>query len=115
MEHFFKVQNPLEKRRKEFNKITSLYPNSIPIIIKKDPSNNEIMDCQKFKFLINKLSVTASFINEIRKKLNISPDSVNFRVLTSDYLPVSNEEPLLSVYQNHKDEDGFLYLQYTYD
>ena len=92
----------------------SLNPDKIPIIIRKDPYNNQLVELPKFKFLIGKNEKISTFNKLLCKYLKISLE--NFQIQTSDGLPVANDEDISNVYLHHKDDgDGFLYLQYTYE
>ena len=64
----FKIQNNVEKRRQESNKIRSKFTDKIAIICEKDPESN-LSSIDKNKFLVSQDFTVFQFIEEIKKKI----------------------------------------------
>lgn len=106
----YKINKNFEDRCKESNKIREKYPDRIPVIVdRRDKSN--IPDIDKHKFLIPNDLTVGQFVYVIRKRIKIAPEKAIF-VFINNVLPPT--AALLSqIYDEHKDEDGFLYIVYS--
>ncbi|XP_067932433.1 gamma-aminobutyric acid receptor-associated protein-like 2 [Watersipora subatra] len=110
MKFKFKQENTLEDRMKESAKIKSKYPDRIPVVVEKVP-NSQIQDIDKRKFLVpNDISV-AQFMWIIRRRIQLPAEKAIFLFL-GKVLPQSSTS-MSQIYQEHKDEDGFLYIAYS--
>ena len=104
----FKQENDLEKRNLESARILTTYPDRIPIIVEKagGRSSKALPDIDKKKFLCPGEITIGQFQFVIRKRLKLEPEQALF-LTVKDAIPPSSA--LLSqVYQDFKDEDGFL-------
>ena len=106
----FKNSHSLDDRCKEAQKMLSKYPERVPIIV-------EIADgCQlnpitKNKYLAPRDMPMSQFVFTIRKKIQLESSQAIF-VLVNNQLVTSNSQ-LSKIHEDHKDEDGFLYMVYT--
>jgi len=107
----FKEENSFEKRQSLANKIKDAHPDKIPIIVEKRPSS-DAPEIAKKKFLAPSDLTVGGFILEIRKQLPIGPEIAIFITVNSTAVPSSNVS-LSQIYEEHKDEDGFLYVNYS--
>jgi GABA(A) receptor-associated protein len=106
----FKKVNPFEKRSLEARRILDKYPDRVPCIVEKIKNSN-IDNLDKNKFLVPSDLTMGQFIFIIRKRIHLSPEKAIF-ILVNDLIPPSSS--LLSqIYNEHKDDDGFLYLVYS--
>jgi len=106
----FKEENALNNRQAESAKIRSKYPERIPVIVEKVP-NTTIPDIDKKKFLVpNDISV-AQFMWIIRKRIQLPSERAIF-LFVGKILPQSSAS-MGQIYQEHRDEDGFLYIAYS--
>ena len=65
----------------------------------------------KVKYLVPKDLTMAQFMYVIRKRMELSSNSALFAFVNNTIPPSSS---LLSdIYEQHKDEDGFLYITYS--
>src|SRR3989338_6628366 len=105
----FKQQHTLERGREVAARIRSKYPDRIPVIVEKAPKS-DVPDIDKHKYLVPDITV-GKFVYEIRKHIKLSPEKAIF-LFVNDKLPPTAE--LMSrIYDHNKDEDGFLYIQYS--
>ena len=100
----FKINNTIEKRKDQFNKIKQKHPDKIPIIVEICYEKKRII-----KFIVSEDITILNLMSSIRKRENLSETEAHY-IFTEKktLLPVSSS--LDSVYHNHKDEDGFLYM-----
>lgn len=106
----YKSTTKFEVRQAEATRIRNKYPHSIPIIVEKAKSSS-IVDIDKKKFLAAHDLTLGDFQFVIRRRINLDPTS-NIFVYCKDTLPQAST-PLSSLYEDHRDPDGFLYLTYS--
>merc|ERR1712070_1260004 len=100
----FKSEHPLEKRKAEAARIRDKYPDRIPVIVEK-AENTDIPDIDKKKYLVPADLTVGQFVYVIRKRIKLSPEKAIF-IFVKNVLPPT-AAMMLSVYEEHKDEDGF--------
>jgi len=108
-ESVFREKYPFIKRQEESSKIKAKYPDRIPIICEVAKRDADVMSLDKTKYLIPQDLTASQFLYVIRKRLKINAHE-------GLYLFVNNQLPpgaalMSEVYKEHKDEDGFLYLE----
>jgi len=106
----FKKENNFDKRKEESKRIREKYPDRIPIIVEKN-SNTDLPDIDKKKYLVPSDLTVGQFIYVIRKRISISPEKAIF-IFIENMLPPTSEL-VSSIYEKHKDDDGFLYIEYS--
>ncbi|KAJ3390061.1 ubiquitin-like protein atg8 [Entophlyctis sp. JEL0112] len=106
----FKEEHPFEKRKGEAERIRQKYPDRVPCIVEKS-EKSDIAVIDKKKYLVPCDLTVGQFVYVIRKRIKLSPEKAIF-IFVNNVLPPPSS--LLSqVYQEHKDEDGFLYITYS--
>jgi GABA(A) receptor-associated protein len=100
----------IDERVKQFEKVTEAHPNKVPVILERAPSA-EVPDIDKNKYLLPRDFTVANFLEVIRKRTNLSKEQALF-VYVDGTVPASNAI-FGSIYDQHKDKDGFLYVVYT--
>lgn len=99
-----------EKRRSEAQRIRTKYADRIPVICEKD-ERSDIPDIDKKKYLVPQDLTVGQFVYVIRKRIKLSSEKAIF-IFINNVLPPT--AALMSkVYNDYKDEDGFLYVQYS--
>ncbi|KAJ8754673.1 hypothetical protein K2173_010764 [Erythroxylum novogranatense] len=106
----FKLEHPFEKRQAEFARITRTYPGKIPIIVEK-AAKSDVPDIDKQRFLVLGQMTVGQLVFLIRKKIMLSAEKAIF-IFINDILPPTSSI-MAALYQEHKDEDGFLYVTYS--
>jgi GABA(A) receptor-associated protein len=108
--------------RKIFNKNMTLsnmllnkHPDRIPVIIEKN-KNDKGPVIDKTKYLVLADMTVAQFLYVIKSKISITENSTIY------FFSKKDNKTLLSgaltfnyLYNNYKDDDGFLYLEYCYE
>jgi GABA(A) receptor-associated protein len=106
----FKKQHSLEKRREESKRITEKYDNRIPLIVLKDTKSN-LPDIDRYKFLAPHDITLGQFMYVVRKRIKID-DTETLYFFVNENVLVNTSQSMFTIYNSHKDEDGFLYLTY---
>ena len=92
-------------------KILSIYPNKIPVIVSKDAKCKDLENLEKCKFLVSHDMTLGQFIYIIRKRITLDSKMCIF-IYINNKIPLSNQE-ISQIYEKNKDEDGFLYIKYA--
>lgn len=106
----FKTNNTFESRCSESAKIMEKYPLRVPIIVEKY-NKSLINDIDKHKYLVPKDLNMNQFVYIIRKRIKLDKSQSIFLMVNNSMCP--SNTPICNVYNDHKDEDGFLYIKYT--
>ncbi|TVU14769.1 hypothetical protein EJB05_38262, partial [Eragrostis curvula] len=99
-----------EKRQNEANRIREKYPDRIPVIVEK-ASKSDIPDIDKKKYLVPADLTVGQFVYVVRKRIKLSAEKAIF-IFVKDTLPPT-AALMSAIYEEHKDEDGFLYMTYS--
>jgi len=108
----FKKKFSLEERKEECEKMIGKFPDRLPVIVERLP-NSELPPMDRKKFLVPNDIVLGQFIQIIRKRINLNASSSIFVFVGDHHKLVGVTAPMLSVFSENKDEDGFLYVYYT--
>merc|ERR1712224_934219 len=109
----FKEEHPFEKRKSEAARILGKYPDRIPVICEKatNSSTDSIPDIDKKKYLVPADLTVGQFHYVIRKRIKLSPENALFLFCQNKIPP--NGTLMSTVYEDSKDEDGFMYVEYS--
>ncbi|XP_041991379.1 autophagy-related protein 8C-like [Salvia splendens] len=106
----FKLEHPLEKRQAESARIREKYPDRIPVIVEK-AERSDVPDIDKKKYLVPADLTVGQFVYVVRKRIKLSAERAIF-IFVKDVLPPT-ASLLSAIYDEYKDEDGFLYMTYS--
>ena len=101
------LAQPFEKRRAEADRIRQKYADRIPVICEK-VEKSDIATIDKKKYLVPADLTVGQFVYVIRKRIKLSPEKAIF-IFVDEVLPPT-AALMSSIYEEHKDEDGFLYI-----
>ena len=110
MENKFKDKYPFEKRNTEATTIIEKYPDRLPIIVQKH-YKSELQEVDKCKYLVPRDMSMSQFVFVIRKRIKL--DATQSLFITVNNGLVTSSRTISEIYQDNKDEDGFLYVVYT--
>ena len=99
-----------EERLAESAKIRKKYPTRVPIIIEKLPSSN-MPSMKKTKFLVPEDMQITNLIAVVRKNIELQPSEALYLFVNGSLL--SGSQQLAVIYESHKSEDNFLYVQFA--
>ena len=133
----------LESRKASAASIRAKHPDRIPVIVEKRARDSALPDIDKKKFLVPADLTIGQFVYVIRKRIKLAPEQAIFLFVSSGTLPPSvaslqtvRAAHLLwarartrrgapsppptgrpaaptQVYDQYKDEDGFIYMKYS--
>ena len=105
----FKDKFSFDKRKTESEKIKKKYEDRIPIIVEKEKSS-KLNDIDKTKFLAPSDLTMGQFSYVIRKRIELNEAESLFLFVNNTMITGSSS--ISAIYNDHKDEDGFLYITY---
>jgi len=106
----FKIKKTETERIHESAKILEKYPNRLPVIVEKS-KKSDINNIDKNKFLVPSDMTLCQFLYIIRKRIKIDSSKALF-FFVNDTL-CNNASVLSEIYNTYKDNDGFLYIEYS--
>jgi GABA(A) receptor-associated protein len=106
----FKNEHTLDQRKAESERIRQKYPDRIPVICEKTEKSN-VQDIDKKKYLVPADLTCGQFVYVIRKRLKLPAEQAIFLFVNGIIPPTA--ALLNTIYEEHKDEDGFLYISYS--
>jgi len=107
----YKKLKTFDERRKEAMGMRQRYPNRVCLYLTKSKSST-LPDSDKKKYLVPHDLTVGQLLHVIRKRVDISPKEAIFLFTASNTCPPSTM-PLGTVYTEHADPDGFLYMTYN--
>ena len=99
-----------DKRKSEAERIRAKYPDRVPVICEK-ADRSDIPDIDKKKYLVPADLTVGQFHYVIRKRIKLAPEKALFLFCSNSIPP--NAALMSTIYEEQKDEDGFLYIQYS--
>mmetsp|Transcript_35038 Transcript_35038/g.56253 ORF Transcript_35038/g.56253 Transcript_35038/m.56253 type:complete len:118 (-) Transcript_35038:565-918(-) len=106
----FKKEHSLQERKQKATRVLLKYSDRVPVICERDPKSS-IDEMERSKILVPRELTVAQFVKVIRKRIKLTAEQSIF-LFINDTLVV-NGKMMADVYQEHKDDDGFLYISYS--
>ena len=107
----FKKENDYSYRKDEAERVLKKYPDRLPIICEQYSKSKNIAKIDKNKYLVPQDLTMGQFIYIIRNRLNLPAEHALYLIING-IIP-STTELISTIYNNYKDKDGFLYVEYT--
>ncbi len=107
----FQRRHTLELRRAEANRIMTMYPGRIPVIVERSNRSADLPPLSKAKFLAPYDFTVGQFIYVLRKNMKLPPEKALF-IFVNSTLPATSSL-LRELYAEYKGDDGFLYVLYS--
>ncbi|XP_066594610.1 microtubule-associated proteins 1A/1B light chain 3A-like [Prorops nasuta] len=108
----YKEKRPFAMRVAEVNAVREKYPDRIPIIVERYTGEKYLPIMGKIKFLVPDFLSVAELTRIIRLKLQLHPNQAIF-LLVNQRCMASGSMTLAQLYQQEKDEDGYLYILFA--
>ena len=106
---YYKQKNSFDQRKKDSEAIMAKYPQRIPVIV--EPFGDNVPEIDRTKYLVPDDLSMINFIYVIRKRLKIASEVSIYLFVNNKILP--GMDYISTIYDKHKDEDGFLYIKYS--
>ena len=104
-----KEEHPLDVRKASSASIRAKHPDRIPVIVEKRQRDASLPEIDKKKFLVPSDLTVGQFVYVIRRRIRLSPEKALFIFVRNGTLPAA--AALMSlIYEEYRDEDGFLYI-----
>uniref|UniRef100_A0A6N2MCH5 Autophagy-related protein n=1 Tax=Salix viminalis TaxID=40686 RepID=A0A6N2MCH5_SALVM len=107
----FKMEHPLERRQAEAGRIREKYPDRIPVIVERAEKSDVPDIDKKNRYLVPADLTVGQFVYVVRKRIKLSPEKAIF-IFVKNILPPT-AAMMSAIYEENKDEDGFLYMSYS--
>jgi GABA(A) receptor-associated protein len=91
------------------------HPNRVPVIVGKAADAQDLADISKHKFLVPQDLQVFDFTLEIRKHIQLVSEKAIVLALGESGLPPPARANMGTIYQQYKDQDGFLYVFYAHN
>jgi len=106
----FKREYSVDRRKQESERIRIKYPDRVPVICERDP-RSDIPNIDRKKYLVPGDLTVAQFTFVIRKRLKLPPERGMF-LFVNGACP-QKSHLMSALYEDAKDDDGFLYVSYA--
>ncbi len=106
----FRLEHTAASRAQEARRILEKYPDRIPVICERS-ERSEVIDIDKKKYLVPSDLSVGQFVYVIRKRLKLPPEQAIY-LFVNGSIPATSAL-MSTVYQEHADPDGFLYMTYS--
>ena len=103
----FKRNHTFKEMKDESSRIMSKYNDRIAVIVEKDPSCKSLPSIDKNKYLVPKEITIGQFMQNVRKRVKISPEKAIFYFVNNNTIPTSSKT-IEDIYDTYKDDTGFL-------
>jgi hypothetical protein len=101
-----------EDRKKRSNSLLQKYPDKIPVILEKSMKDKYLPKMDKTKLLVADDMTVSTVLQLIKKNLKINETTSIYIMISDKNIMLSGAQTIITIYQEHKNEDGFLYLEY---
>ena len=101
-----------EDRKKRSNSLLLKYSDKIPVILEKSISDKYLPKIDKSKLLVAHEMTVSNIIQLLKKNLQINENTSIYIMISNKNVMVSGSQTIFSIYKDHKNDDGFLYLEY---
>lgn len=104
----------IAKRRQWHNEAVVKFPTKVAIIVERASNqDSQLAQLANPKFLMPKAFSVGEVLSVVRSKLNMSKEKGLVLMESKGKYILKASHNIGDVYEQHKDEDGFLYLLYA--
>ena len=107
----FKEEKTFEQREAESKRVRAKYPDLVPVICER-VKNCNLPNTTRRKYLVPQSLTMGQFMYVLRRRINLDANRAMFLFLSGDTLAPTSEL-VSTLYDTHKDNDGFLYMEYS--
>jgi microtubule-associated protein 1 light chain len=101
-----------EYRIKRSNSLLLKYPDKTPVILEKSIKDKYLPKMDKTKLLVANEMTVSNVLQLLKKNLKINEHTSIYIIVSNKNIMVSGSQTISSIYKDHKNDDGFLYLEY---
>lgn len=107
----FKEEKTFKERCAESKRVLTKYPDLVPVICER-VSNSDLPDTKRRKYLVPPSLTMGQFMYVLRRRISLNANRAMFVFLEGNTLAPSSEL-VSTLYEKHKEEDGFMYMKYS--
>lgn len=104
------VSNDQIERVKKSQHILEKYPDRVPLIIEPSKNDRVSYPIDKSKYITPRDLTLAQLQQIIRKRIRFPPEKALFMFINNRLFPITSM--VGQIYDDNKDDDGFLYITY---
>ncbi|XP_070592175.1 microtubule-associated proteins 1A/1B light chain 3A-like [Erythrolamprus reginae] len=108
----FKERKSFATRINETTEIRGKYPNKIPVVVERYRKEKTLPQLDRIKFLVSPDISLSQFLFTLRTRLSLTATQAFYLLVNNQILPCPSLT-ILEIYNDNKDEDGFLYMTYA--
>jgi GABA(A) receptor-associated protein len=101
-----------EDRKKRSNSLLLKYPDKYPVILEKSSNDKYLPKMEKTKLLVSHDMTTASILLLLKKNIKVNENTAVYISVANKNIILSGAQSISYIYENYKNTDGFLYLEY---
>uniref|UniRef100_T1KZB4 Autophagy-related protein n=1 Tax=Tetranychus urticae TaxID=32264 RepID=T1KZB4_TETUR len=109
---YYKERKDFAARKTECETLKAKYENKIPVIIERYNKERHLNLMEKTKFLVPGDLYVSKLLMIIRDKVRVNENQAIYLVADNKTI-LTMTKTMAEVYQEHKDEDGFVYITYA--
>ena len=110
----FQTEFTFEKRKTESARIREKFPTLIPVICERVENNTTLVpELDRRKFLVPPHLTMGQFVYVVRKRVKLDATQAIFMYISHRNILAPTSMTLSQLYEEHKHEDGFLYVCYS--
>ncbi|CAK9297167.1 unnamed protein product [Gordionus sp. m RMFG-2023] len=110
---FYKEKTPFAMRQMEALEVKKSHPGKIPVIIERHKNEKILPILNKYKFLIPQELTISHLLGILRNRISINSMQTIYLLIADGKSMCNLSCPIVDVYQNFRDPDGFLYMKYA--
>ncbi|XP_071444607.1 microtubule-associated protein 1 light chain 3 alpha-like [Hetaerina americana] len=108
----YKTRKSFATRKEEVKAIRKKFPTKVPVIVEKYDKEKALPLLDKTKFLVPKEITMSQFVSIIRNRSELKSHQA-FYLLINNKSITSMSKTVAQIYNEYKEEDGFLYITYA--
>ena len=101
-----------EERKKRSNSLLIKYSDKYPVILEKSKRDNYLPHMNKSKLLVSYDMTVSTILQLLKKNLNVNESTAIYIMVSDKNIMLSGAQSISYIYDNYKNDDGFLYLEY---
>lgn len=101
-----------EDRKKKSNILLLKYPDKFPVILEKSDRDKYLPHMEKNKLLVSYDMTVSTILQLLKKNLKLNEYTAIYIMVSTKQIMLSGSQSISEIYNNYKNNDGFLYLEY---